>query len=34
VLFNKRATSGDSYSTQMRTEMDAILDAGTVQWPG
>ena len=33
VLFNRRPASGTSYSSRIRSEIDAILDAGTIRWP-
>jgi len=32
VLFNRRPASGTSYSSRIRSEIDAILDAGTIRW--
>lgn len=33
VLFNSRPSSGTSYSTLIRSDIDAILDAGDILWP-
>lgn len=33
VFFNKRPSSGTSYSTLIREEIDRILDSGEVIWP-
>jgi len=33
VLFNSRPSSGTSYSTLIRSDIDAILDAGDIPWP-
>jgi len=32
VLFNRRPTSGTSYSSLFRTEMDRVLDSGEFDW--
>jgi len=33
VLFNRRPASGTSYASLIRTELDALLDGGTLIWP-
>ena len=33
VLFNSRPASGTAFSSLIRTEIDALLDAGTILWP-
>ncbi|HBD97489.1 MAG TPA: hypothetical protein DC060_04750, partial [Gemmatimonadetes bacterium] len=33
VLFNSRPASGTAYSSLIRSEIDALLDAGTILWP-
>ncbi len=33
VLFNKRPGSGSSYASQLRQQLDEIMDSGTVVWP-
>ena len=33
VLLNKRPSSGDSYSSQLRAEIDEFLDRGLICWP-
>ena len=33
VLFNRRPSSGSSYSSLIRSEIDALLDGGAIRWP-